>query len=192
MSWYSDKIDSKYFNLSIDGLDLIGEDLDPNESYNRRETSRKAIIGGTQRVIRTNYIHRDFSLNCYVPIDPAYPDIYDSTFRLWQSKPVEVISKEMGGKFDAECIIKKKHESPAYLTLEIQLIEIPSETSLIPNDTVKVPTDKITTTVTSKSNKNTKNTKNTKKNSKKTSKKKTSKNSEKKGKKKGNNITKVK
>ena len=146
MEMYSEQIDSNHFNISIDGLQLIGEDISPNESFNRRETSRKNIIGGTQSVIRTNYIHRDFSFTSHLRVDPLYPDIYDTTFQLWQSKAVEVISKELGGKFNAECIVKKKHETPSYLTIEVQLIEIPSETSLIPDDVVKVPTDKITKT----------------------------------------------
>lgn len=190
MEMYSEKINANQFNISIDGLQLIGEEISPNESFNRRETSRKHIIGGTQSVIRTNYIHRDFSFTCHLRIDPLYPDIYDSTFQLWQSKPVEVISKELGGKFNAECVIKKKHETPAYLTIEVQLIEIP-ETSLIPNDSVKVPTDKITKTSTKNKNKGSTN-KNTKKDTKKTTKKTTKKGNSKKGSKKGNKITKVK
>ena len=144
MDMYSDSIDSKFFNVSIDGLSLIAEDLSPNESYNRRETARHNIIGGTQAVIRTTYVHRDFSFTSHVRVDPLYPDVYDETFKLWQSKPVEVISKEMGGKFNAACIIKKTHETPSYLKLDIQLSEIPDETSLIPNDTISVPTDKVT------------------------------------------------
>lgn len=189
MKMYSEKINANHFNISIDGLQLIGEDISPNESFNRRETSRKHIIGGTQSVIRTNYIHRDFSFTCHLRIDPLYPDIYDSTFKLWQSKPVEVISKELGGKFNAECIVKKKHETPAYLTVEVQLIEIPGETSLIPNDAVKVPTDKITKSSTKDKNKDSKkDTKKTTKNTKKTTKKGKGKTNTKKG----NKITKVK
>lgn len=194
---YSDKIDSKFFNVSIDGLSLIAEDLTPNSSFNRRETARHNIIGGTQRIVRTTYVHRDFSFTSHVRVDPLYPDVYDETFKLWHSKPVEVISKEMGGKFNAECIVKKTHETPSYLRLEIQLIEIPDETSLIPNDTISVPTDKVTQTNKKDNKKNTK--KDTKKTTKKDSKKdkkntkKTTKKSNKKTKKKkGSNITKVK
>ncbi|MBR0369159.1 MAG: hypothetical protein IJH63_00380 [Methanobrevibacter sp.] len=138
-----DNLDSKLFNISIDGLDLIGESFSPSESYNRRELSRHTIIGGTQKVIRTTYVQRDFTFNTHVRIDPLYPDIYDSTFRLWMSKPVEVVSKELGGKFNAECTVKKTHENPSSLSLEIHLIEIPDENSLIPNDNFIVPYDKI-------------------------------------------------
>lgn len=190
MEMYNEKVDSNHFNVSIDGLQLVGEEITPNESFNRRETSRKNIIGGTQSVIRTGYIQRDFTFKSHLRVDPDYPDVYDSTFKLWQSKPVEVISKEMGGKFNAECIVKKLHETPAYLTIEVQLIEIPDETSLIPNDVVKTPTDKITKTSTKDKNKDKKDKKSTKKTTKKGNTKGKGKG---KGKgKKGNNITKVK
>ena len=204
MQMYDDRIDSKLFNICIDGFPLIGEELSPNESFNRRETSRKNIIGGTQTVMRTSYVHRDFSFVAHVRTDPEYPDVYDETFKLWQSKEVEVISKEMGGKFGAECIVKKKHETPNFLTLEIQLIEIPGSTSLIPDDEFIVPTDKVTTAL-NKNNKSqnisilndldqeaiaiTKRLNKTRKNTKKTNKKSSKKSSKKK--KKGNNITKV-
>lgn len=194
MRAYAKDIDSKYFNVSIDGFSLIGEDISPNESFNRRETSRKNIIGGTQSVVRTNYIHRDFSFVSHLRTDPLYPDIYDETFRLWQSKPVEVISKELGGKFNAECIVKRKHETPSYLTIEVQLIEIPDATSLIPDDAFIVPTDKVTKTSSKDTKKDTKKTnkKTDKKNTKKTTKK-SGKDSKKKKntKQKGSKITKV-
>ena len=152
---YHDHIKSSDYNLSIDGLDIIVEEITPNESFNRRETSRKSIIGGTQTVIRTNYLPRDYNVVCHFLIDPLYPDVYDNIFREWQSKPVEVISKDMGGKFNAECMLKKSpSDSPNYLRVEIQLVEIPSDKSLIPNDAVKIPTgSKIKVTSTRKTNK---------------------------------------
>lgn len=180
---YSSNIDSNLFDLTIDGFPLIIEEPSPDESFNRRETARHNIIGGTQWVAKTTYVPVDVSFTTHVRIDPLYPDIYDSTFRLWMSKPVEVISKEFGGKFKAECIVKKTHESPSFLTLEIHLIEIPDKTR-IPNDEFVVPTDVITTEVKSTG-------KNDKKNNKKDSKK-NKKNNKKKGKGKGGKITKTK
>ena len=138
MNMYRKDIDSKLFNVSIDGYDLIAEEFSPSESFNRRDTSRHNIIGGTQTVMRTNYIPRDISFVAHVLIDPLFPDVYDDILKVWMSKPVEVISKELGGKFKAECIVKKTHEKPNYLKLDIQLIEIPGK-SLIPNDEFKVP-----------------------------------------------------
>lgn len=152
MKMYRKDIDSNLFNVSIDGYDLIAEDFSPSESFNRRDTSRHNIIGGTQTVMRTTYIPRDISFVAHVLIDPLFPDVYDDILKVWMSKPVEVISKELGGKFKAECIVKKTHEKPNYLKLDIQLIEIPGK-SLIPNDEFKVPSAKITV----KSEKNDKN-----------------------------------
>ena len=190
MEMYSDKVNTDYFNVSIDGYDLIAEEVTPNEAYNRRETSRKNIIGGTQTVIRTNYIPRDYTFVTHFIIDPLYPDVYDNIFREWQSKNVEVISKHMGGKFQAECIVKPTpNDSPNYLRVEIQLVEVPDTNSLIPGDefTVPVNKDENAVKITSKSKKN-KSKKKTKTSNKKNSKK----NSSKKNSSKGSNITKTK
>lgn len=182
---YNEKVDKNFYNVSIEGFDLIAEEVTPSEAYNRRETSRKNIIGGTQHVIRTNYLNRDYTIITHLLIDPLYPDVYDNTFRDWMSRPVEVISKHMGGKFFAECIVKPSVEdSPNYLKLEIQLIEIPDTKSLIPNDVFSAPSNNesnvkvISKKKSKKSKKKKTNTKNSKKNNK--------------NKKKGNNITKTK
>lgn len=199
MSWYGKKINSNLFNIKIDGLDVIGEDITPNESFNRRETSRKSIIGGTESVMRTTYVRRDWTFKLHLPIDPLYPNIYDSTFKTWQSKPVEIISKELGGNvpINAEIIVKRTHEKPRTLLVDVQVIEIPSATSLIPDDKVKTPTTKVVTT-TSTSNKSDKSstkskTKTSKNNTKssKSSKKSTKKSSKSTKKNKGSNVTKV-
>ena len=205
---YDSKVNKDYYNVSIEGYDMIAETITANESYNRRETGRKNIIGGTQAVIRTNYIHRDYSFTTHLLIDPLYPDVYDDIFKEWMSKPVEVISKHMGGKFNAEVIVKKLNDkvSPNYLSIEIQVLEIPDVESLIPNDKFKSPANKkskVTVKSTKGKNKNkNKNSKGKGKTSKgkgKTGKKKTTKNKNSKGKgktskgkTKGNNITKTK
>ncbi len=148
MEMYREKIDNDFFNISIDGLDLIAEDIIVNESFNRRETIRKNIIGGTQHVIRGGYLPRDFTIHTHVLVDPLFPDVYDSTFQEWHSKPVEVISRELGGKFDAEVIVKRTHDAPNYLKLDIHIVEIPSSTSNIPNDSMKVKSDELKETTT--------------------------------------------
>lgn len=180
---YDKKYNPDFYNISIDGYDLIAEEITPNEGYNRRETGRHGIIGGTQAVVRTNYIPRDYTFTTHLLIDPSYPDVYNKILQEWQSKAVEVVSRYMGGKFFAECIIKPDYnESPNYLKLEIQLIEIPDTTSLIPNDVFKPPTNndkRITVTSTKK-----KKTSNKKKSGK-------SKKESKSNKNKGKNITKT-
>ena len=183
---YNSKVNKDNYNVSIDGYDMIAESITVNEAYNRRETGRKNIIGGTQAVIRTNYIHRDYAFTTHLLIDPLYPDVYDDLFRQWQSKPVEVISKHMGGKFNAEVIIKKLGDklSPNYLGIEVQVLEIPDVESLIPNDVFKSPTNKeskikITSKGKKKNNSRTNNKTNKNKN----------KTQNRNNKKKGNNIT---
>ena len=199
MAMYKNTINKNYFNVSIDGYDLIAEEVTVNEAYNRRETSRKNIIGGTQTVIRTNYLPRDYTFITHMLIDPLHPDVYDNIFREWQSKAVEVISKQMGGKFSAECIVKPSLEdSPNYLRVEIQVIEIPDATSLIPNDTFVSPSNsgdsnlKIISTYNKNKKKNKDKSKDSKNKNTKTTKKSNKKDSKKNKKGKGNNITKTK
>lgn len=189
---YADNVDANNYNVSIDGYSMIIHELTPNEAYNRRETVRQDIIGGTQNVFRGKYLPRDYTFTALLLIDPLHPDVYDDTFRLWQSKSCEVISKLMGGKFNAEVIVKKhQNDSPNYLSVEIQVIEIPDEKSLIPNDSLPTPTDKITPVkVTSKGK--TKDKKNKKKTKKENKKKKGKSKRDKNKKKKGNKITKTK
>ena len=163
---YGDKVDKNFYNISLDGFDMIMEECTSNEAYNRRETIRHDIIGGTQTVMRGKYLVRDYTFKTHLLIDSNAPDVYDATFREWESKPVQVISKYMGGKFDAEVIIKKNvNDSPNYLTVEIQVIEIPKK-SLIPNDVVDLPEDKVSSVKGSKKKKD-KNKNNNKNNSKK-------------------------
>lgn len=187
MDMYDSTINPDTFNITIDGFPLIVEvDPSPSESYNRRETARHNIIGGTQWVARTTYVPIDVTFTTHVRVDPYYPNIYDPTFKLWMSKPVEVMSKEFG-EFKAECKVKKTHSSPAFLTLEIQLIEIPGTKSKIPGDEFVVPDDVISTTkITSKSTRKGKTGKNGKKSSKKNKKDKKNK------KNKGSKITRTK
>lgn len=161
--FYDKKYDTDFYNVTIDGYDIIAEEITPTEAYNRRETVRHNIIGGTQTVIRTNYIPRDYTITTHLLIDPLYPDVYNNILNEWQSKPVEVVSKYFGGKFNAECIIKPDfNESPNYIKLEIQLIEIPDTESLIPDDVFKAPSNDKKVTVKS-TKKNTKKSKNKKK-----------------------------
>ena len=185
---YGKYVNPKKYSVSIEGYQFICEELTANESFNRRETNRHNLLGGTQSVVRTNYIVRDYTFVTHVLIDPSYPNVYDSIFSLWMSKPVEVISKDMGGKFNAEVIIKKTRESVNYLKLEIQVIEIPNK-SKIPNEKLNVPSDKVVTVVSKDKNGKIIKTNEKKKLLLSSNKKK---NSSKKKRKKGSNITKVK
>lgn len=176
------------FNITLDGYQMIMEECTPNEAFNRRETIRHNIIGGTQTVMRGNYLPRDYTFTTHFLVDPNHPDVYDSIIREWQSRPVTVVSKYMGGKFDAEVIIKKSPcTSPNYLAMEIQVIEIPGSKSLIPNDDFIIPGDKVVPISVSSAKKSKKTS--SKKSSSKTVKKNSSKKSS--SKKKGGKITKT-
>ena len=190
---YDSNVDADFYNISLDGYDMIMEEFTPNESFNRRETIRHNILGGTQSVMRGNYLPRDFSFTTHFLISPENPDIYDEIIRVWQSRPVEVISKYMGGKFKAEVIIKKSptQQSPNYLAMEIQVIEIPDEKSLIPKDEFIIPKDVTSSITVSSTKKKTKSKSKNKSSSKNKNSKKDSK-QKKKDKKKGKNITKAK
>lgn len=131
--------------VEINGYPFYAQEITANESYNRRETVRQSILGGTEHVSRGKYIPRDYSFTTYIHIPEGHPEQYDSIFQEMVSKPAEVISPYMGGKFMAEVIIQKTAEeySPEDLLLEIQVIEIPETDSLIMEDVFNVPEDKL-------------------------------------------------
>ncbi|MDO5849315.1 MAG: hypothetical protein Q4P18_07255 [Methanobrevibacter sp.] len=131
--------------VEIDGYPFYAQSITGEESYNRRETVRKNILGGTQHVSRGKYIPRKFSFSTYVHIEKDYPEVYDEIFKKMVSKPCTVISQYMGGMFEAEVIIQKDAEesSPEDLKLDIDIIEIPNQESTIPNDVFTIPEDKL-------------------------------------------------
>ena len=132
-------------NIEIDGYPFYAENIKGNEPYNRRETNRTSIMNGTEHVTRGKYVVRDYSFTTNVYVPENRPDVHDDIFKEMVSKPCEVISPYMGGKFMAEVIIQKDAEesSPDSLKLDVQVIEIPGEESLIPGDTFVVPEDKL-------------------------------------------------
>lgn len=144
MGMYEDLRPGAEENVEINGIPFYAEEITPNESYNRREFNRKSILGGTEHITRGKYIPRDYSFETTIYFPTDHPESYDTIFQEIVSKPVEVISKYMGGKFMAEVIIQKTAEtaSPNHLRLEIQIKEIP-EKSLIPGDIVNIPEDKL-------------------------------------------------
>lgn len=130
-------------NVEIDGYPFYAENITATEAYNRRETNRTSILNGTEHVSRGKYVVRDYSFTTTVFVPDNRPDVHDDVFREMMSKPCEVISPYMGGKFMAEVIIQKDIEeaSPNHIKLDIQVIEIPDTESLIPGDTFFVPED---------------------------------------------------
>lgn len=132
-------------NIEIDGYPFYAENITANEPYNRRDTNRESIMNGTEHVTRGKYIVRDYRFTTTVYVPEGRPDVHDDIFREMVSKPCEVISPYMGGKFMAEIIIGQDFEeaSPNHIKLDVQVIEIPEKESLIPGDTFIIPEDKL-------------------------------------------------
>lgn len=131
-------------DITIDGNLFICESVSPTESFPRRELNRTKIIGGTEIATKGQYIGRDISITTHVAIDPLRPDMYDADFQEMMSKICEVISPELGGKFNAQVIIKKEHDKPKQLKLTIQIIEVADAVSKIPGEgKFIIPEDKL-------------------------------------------------
>ena len=129
-------------NMEIMGYPFFAESVSPNESFRRREFNFNNIVGGTQKVTPGAYIGLDFSVTTHVRVDPDRPDEHNSIFQEMMSKPVEVISPEFGGRFNAIVVIKPEHEQLDYLKLTISIKEIPDVNSLIPGEEFTIPASK--------------------------------------------------
>lgn len=143
-------IDSRYvdpgrkdFNMEIDGYSIFAEEVTGDESFNRRETNRQKIMGGTEFVSRTNYIPRQYEFVTHLFCPKDRPNVYDELFRDWSSRPVEIVSPDIGGYFWAELQIKRHRVSPMMLEVNFTAIEIPDTKTNIPGDTFTLPRDTI-------------------------------------------------
>jgi hypothetical protein len=143
VNMYKVNIDELH-DVTIDGNLFICESVSPSESFRRRERNRTNILNGTQVVTKGVYVPLDVTFTTHVSIDPTRPDMYDNVFEEMMSKSCEVISPELGGKFNAQVLIKKEHDKYGMLKLTIQLIEIPDVVSRIPGEgEFIIPEDKL-------------------------------------------------
>lgn len=126
-------------NMEIMGYPFFAESVSVNEGFNRRDYNFNNIVGGTMRVTPGAYVGLDFSVVTHVFIDPERPDEHNSIFQEMMSKPVEVISPEFGGRFDAIVKIKPEHDKLDALKLTIDIKEIPASESKIPGEEFTVP-----------------------------------------------------
>ena len=126
-------------NLEIMGYPFYADNVSPNEAYRRREYNFTNIVGGTQDVTPGAYVGLDFTVTTHVFIDPDRPDEWNSIFQEMMSKPVEVVSPELGGRFKAIVVIKPEREKLNALKLTISIKEVPSSKSLIPGEEFSVP-----------------------------------------------------
>lgn len=142
---YADAVITVSENISIMGIPFYAEEIRGEETFNRRETNRNKILGGTQHVSRGEYVPRRYSFTSMIYHPTDRPDVYDNLFMEMMSKPVEVISPYMGGKFNAEVIIQRDTEeaSPNHFTINVDVEEIPEVNSNIPGESkFVVPTTK--------------------------------------------------
>lgn len=126
-------------NLEIMGYPFYAENVSPNESFRRREYNFNALVGGTQKVTPGAYVGLDFSITAHVRIDPDRPDEHNAIFQEMMSKPVEVVSPELGGRFNAIVVIKPQRDKLTHLKLDISIKEVPDKNSLIPGEEFTVP-----------------------------------------------------
>lgn len=126
-------------NLEIEGQPFFIESISPTEAIRRREYNFNNLVGGTQNVTKGAYVGLEFSITTHVKVNPDRPDIHNTIFKKLMSKPVKVISPEMGGEFTAIVKIKPEHETPQYLKLTIDIKEVPERDSKIPGEKFVVP-----------------------------------------------------
>lgn len=126
-------------NLEIMGYPFFAETVSPNEAFRRREYNFNNLVGGTQKVTPGNYVGLDFSVTAHVKINPNRPHEHNKVFQKMMSKPVEVISPDLGGKFLAVVVIKPERDKVDYLKLTISIKEVPSKNSRIPGEKFVVP-----------------------------------------------------
>lgn len=128
-------------SVVIMGYKFYAENITPREPYNRREYKFIPILGGTERVTPGKYIHREWSFVTTIYFPTGRPDTWDSIFKKMMSKPVEVISKYMGGTFKAVIQITPSfpENSPNHMDVEVTVTEVPDKKSRIPGETFTVP-----------------------------------------------------
>ena len=130
-------------NMEIMGYPFFAENVSPNEAYRRREFNFNKVVGGTAKVNKGAYVGLDFNVTTHVWVDPDRPDEWNSIFQEMMSKPVEVISPELGGRFNAIVVIKPEHEKLDALKLTISIKEVPDSQSLIPGEEFTIPASRI-------------------------------------------------
>lgn len=144
MGMYDDLREGVSESIEIMGYPFYAEQINPTEAYNRREREFTPILGGTERVTKGKYIHKEFSFTTTIFFPTGNPNAYDDIFQEMMSKPVEVISKYMGGKFNAIVQITPTfpENSPNHMDLDVTVTEIPNTKSAIPGESFTVPKPK--------------------------------------------------
>lgn len=155
-------------SVTIMGIPFYAENIQAPEPHNRREREFTPIIGGTERVNKGKYIHKEYSFTTTWFFPTGRPDIYDTTFEKMMSKPVTVVSQYMGGTFKALIKISQTfpENSPNHMDLEVTVTEVPDvKSNIVGESKLTVPEVKKIkfTTKDTKNNKNNKSKDNEKK-----------------------------
>ena len=129
-------------NLEIMGYSFFAEEVSPTEAFRRRELNFNSVVGGTKKVTKGEYMGIEFSVTTHVKINPKTPNMHNKIFEEMMRKPVQVVSPDLGGSFNANVIIKPERESARYLKLTITIREIPSRESKIPGEKFIIPARK--------------------------------------------------
>lgn len=142
---YRHIIDGTSETVKIMGYSFYTDDIESDEPHNRRERTFTPLLNGTEEVTRGEYVHRSFSFSSLISFPPDKPEIYDPLFKKMESKPVEVISRYMGGKFNAIVTLRKSFPYPNRIKVDVKITEVPGKKSLIPGESVITvpPTKKI-------------------------------------------------
>ena len=126
-------------NLEIMGYPFYAEEVTPNEAFRRRDYNFNNIVGGTQKVTKGAFVGLDFTIVTHVAVPPNNPKVHNKIFKQMMSKPVKVVSPEIGGSFKAIVTIKPEHDTPKSLKLTINIKEVPNKKSGIPGEKFTVP-----------------------------------------------------
>ena len=129
-------------NIEIMGYPFYVEKVSANEAFRRREVNLNAIVGGTLKASKGQYVGLDFKITTHVRVDPNKPNAHNKIFREMMSKPVTVTSPELGGSFTANVVITPDHSKLNFLQLDISIKEIPGSKSKIPGESWTVPKTK--------------------------------------------------
>ena len=130
-------------NLEIMGFPFFAEKVSAKEAFRRRDVNVNNIVGGTQNITKGPYIPVEFDVTTHVFVKPNRPDMYNKIFQKMMAEPVEVISPELGGKYQAMVVIKPDHVAPKVLELSINIKEVPGRNSKIPGEKFTVPKRKL-------------------------------------------------
>ena len=136
MGMYDDIVEGVCENIKIMDQPFYAENIQADEPYNRRERNFNSILNGTEIVTQGQYVHREFSFTTTIYFPTGRPDAYDKLFEEMMSKPVEVISRYMGGKFNALVTIRKTNPeaSTNHMDLDVSIVEVPEVDSKIPGE----------------------------------------------------------